>query len=276
VTDWYPGAKRSLTFPGSGSYVFGPYRGVLHSTEGSSLAGALGAYRSTGNYPHFTVDGATIEQHCPINVGATALEHRSGTIDTNRASAIQIEIVGKAAEAPGFPPALIANLAELMRWVEEQTGISFAGHRVFASTPVRMTDAEWAHFNSWCGHQHVPNQSHWDPGALLIDKLAPKNAAAPTSQVIVHPPIEFGDQVFSQRFTTPALDAQGRGWIMTNIPVAKVFSIVPLGPAPQRDGYDGPWNIPVLSKNDTGGVAEIAIEEANPGSVVSFEVWYTA
>jgi hypothetical protein len=34
-----------------------------------------------------------------------------------------------------------------------------------------MSDDEWNAFNGWCGHQHVPENSHWDPGKLNIDHL---------------------------------------------------------------------------------------------------------
>lgn len=31
-----------------------------------------------------------------------------------------------------------------------------------------MTTKQWERFNGICGHQHVPGNSHWDPGALDI------------------------------------------------------------------------------------------------------------
>jgi hypothetical protein len=191
MEDWCPFASRTWTAKGSGPHVAGPWRGTLHDTEGSTAAGALAAYQSTGDYPHFTVSEYVIEQHCPISVGATALKHPAGTIDTNRLSAVQIEIVGSCDRAYAtkyrlpyvgdFSAAQLANVAKVMRWIEAQTGIAFDGHAAFtatsASTAPRMSVDTWRRFNSWCGHQHVPNNDHWDPGQLPIDKLAPFGAA---------------------------------------------------------------------------------------------------
>jgi len=180
---WFPGGSsapvRSLP---TLSFVGGPFRGVLHTTEGSSYAGALGAYTASGNGPHFTVTFETgafkVYQHVSLNQASTALMHPSNTIDTNRLSAIQIEIVGTAADAPSFSDAYLQGLAGLMRWVEEQTGIQRTAPR-FEPYPqsgglnngVRFSDAMWASFNGWCGHQHVPHNDHGDPGAINITAL---------------------------------------------------------------------------------------------------------
>jgi peptidoglycan hydrolase-like protein with peptidoglycan-binding domain len=34
-----------------------------------------------------------------------------------------------------------------------------------------MSDDDWTKFNGICGHQHVPGNSHWDPGAMDIKGL---------------------------------------------------------------------------------------------------------
>jgi hypothetical protein len=34
-----------------------------------------------------------------------------------------------------------------------------------------MTEDEWNNFDGWCGHQHVPENEHWDPGKLDIGRL---------------------------------------------------------------------------------------------------------
>lgn len=69
MDDWYPAAERSRTFAGAGAFVSGfPPRGVLHSTEGSTIKSALDIYPKTKAYPHFTLDANTVEQHCKITV----------------------------------------------------------------------------------------------------------------------------------------------------------------------------------------------------------------
>lgn len=223
---WAVFASRTWTAPGSGAHVAGPWRGVLHTTEGSSTAGAIAAYRTSGNYPHFTVSEHSIEQHCPINVGATALKHPTGAVETNRMSAVQIEIVGSCDKAyaakytipyvPDFTAAQLANVAKVMRWVEEQTGIDFWTYPDFtavssASSAQRMSVQDWRTFNSWCGHEHVPNNSHWDPGTLNMQLLAPPRHDAP----IVQEDKDMSKFVDEYRWGNGAvvrIDAQGRAY----------------------------------------------------------------
>ena len=35
----------------------------------------------------------------------------------------------------------------------------------------RLTEDEWETFNGICGHEHVPNNTHWDPGAFDIKEF---------------------------------------------------------------------------------------------------------
>jgi hypothetical protein len=99
-------------------------------------------------------------------------------VETNRRSAIQIEIAWKAAEIDQLPEAMVERLWDWMRWVETQTGVQrsvypkFYGQEASGLHSVsRMTNDEWNAFDGWCGHQHVPENVHWDPGKLDIDKL---------------------------------------------------------------------------------------------------------
>jgi hypothetical protein len=39
---------------------------------------------------------------------------------------------------------------------------------------VRLSEAQWLSYNGWCGHAHVPNQEHWDPGKPDMAALLPK------------------------------------------------------------------------------------------------------
>lgn len=48
-----------------------PWRGVLHTTEGPTLASAISEFQSTNFWPHFTIDPAgAIDQHLPLTIGA--------------------------------------------------------------------------------------------------------------------------------------------------------------------------------------------------------------
>jgi hypothetical protein len=103
-TLFLPGVKR---VPGNhaGTFVPSPPKLVWHTTEGSSIDGAIGAYRQHNSWPHFTLDtnSGRLVQHLPMNRAGRALEHRRGTVETNRAHAIQVELVGSARESSGWP-----------------------------------------------------------------------------------------------------------------------------------------------------------------------------
>lgn len=270
---WCPFASRSLTFVGSPTFASGfPFRGVIHTVEGS-LSSALSTYKKTNSYPHFTVDGSKIEQHRPINVAATALAHPSGTIETNRACAIQIEVAGFAEKVDRIDDATWRNLANLMQWIEDETGIKhkFPAFKPYPSSygrknGVRFSDDAWRKCDFWVGHQHVPYNDHGDPGALPVHKLVMSSPA------VIGPIVQHGDDMQSQSFKTLPLDKDGNGYIDTRIPHDKFVSLVPLGPSPDRDGYGWPnW---YWSMNNTDGQARIAIEEGEPNKPVGFIAWF--
>lgn len=180
---WYPPAIRNEAVRDSGSFSSGaPSRGVLHTTESHSFTPRPDSYGGWHtSYPHFTAiersSGFEIYQHIPLNRAARALRNPAGGVQTNRHGAIQIEIVGKASESPSMSNRLLTGLAAWMRWVEKQTGIqqvspTFDGSAAYGvNGSARMAASVWNSFNGWCGHQHVPENDHWDPGRIPIDKL---------------------------------------------------------------------------------------------------------
>jgi hypothetical protein len=183
-SSWYPAATKSLGNPGA-AFNGGPFRGVLHTTEGGSAAGAIGAYKQHNSWPHFTVDrDGKVYQHIGIDVSARALQNRSGGVETNRDSAIQIEVVGWASK-PDWPLPQVAAMILLMRWIEAQTGIKPEGPTFGDSkqyglrNPLEFMPQDWDDFNGWCGHQHVPENDHWDPGAINLSNLLPTEVSMP-------------------------------------------------------------------------------------------------
>jgi Peptidase family M23/N-acetylmuramoyl-L-alanine amidase len=195
------------------------WKGVLHTTEGSSYAGARAAY-TDGGVPHFTVapdfqrNRGEIFQHFPLSSRATALRDENESLKENRAHAIQIEIVGTCDErnrgsfAQGlfikdWPGWYVAAIGRLMRWLEEHRGIDHASTVEWksfakggsagsfgASNGVRMSNAEFVGYSGWLGHQHVPDNVHGDPGDIDIAALLavkPKMAAAPKDATVPLP-----------------------------------------------------------------------------------------
>lgn len=163
--DWLPGN-------GGGAYVAGyPYRIVLHSTEGSTASGAVGAYREHNSWPHFTVDRDGVLQHVDTEVAARALKNPAGGVETNRARAVQIEVVGFAAKAK--PPETLARLRGLCRWIEKQHAIPQvfpAGPLTWPASGTRPANV-WRSNGGYYGHQQVPENDHVDPGIITPGDL---------------------------------------------------------------------------------------------------------
>lgn len=182
---WYPQATKDELANAGAFYIAYPWRGVLHTTEGATYTGARQAYIANKSAPHFTVtfEGGIFRarQHIPLNKAAKALRNLSGGVETNRVRCIQIEIVGYAANSGAFPGPYLDQLGYLMRWIEANTTIkreapTFYGQDAdftlaTANARQRFSNDQWLHFNGWCGHQHVPENTHWDPGAINIQHL---------------------------------------------------------------------------------------------------------
>ena len=176
---WHPNAIRNQVQSGIGAYLNVPAKGVLHTTEGSSLPGY------SGSHPHFTLDfkRKLLYQHIPVTSGAMALVNLSGGVETNRARAIQIELVGfsdanRARELGRSAWAVVnwtdddyAQIAELARWVERWCGVPRQCSVTFTNSHHSLSGAAWLSYAGWLGHQHVPENIHWDPNGLLIQKV---------------------------------------------------------------------------------------------------------
>lgn len=186
MTPQYPGAIQ-IPFLGAagGSYLTGvPFRGVIHTTETKDYTPSQTSYFGHSNPPHFTAvqraAGAEIYQHYNINVAARALANPTMPVDdvqTNRMAAIQIEICWVSEEIASLPAGIRDALRPLMRWIEVETGIQrvapqFYGDEAYGTGGIaRMSTQNWTQFNGWCGHQHVPENQHWDPGLIDIAYL---------------------------------------------------------------------------------------------------------
>ena len=182
---WLDGVTRVPASTDGGSMVGGPPRGVLHTTEGTTAAGAIAAMRQANSWSHLT---STFEdghlqtfQHIPLDRAARALRNPTGGVQTNRqgTACVQIEIVGFASHADQFTTGYLQGLAALMRQVEAATGIARRSTVTWKAYPssyglangVRLSDASWNGYAGWLGHQHVPENDHGDPGLINIAAL---------------------------------------------------------------------------------------------------------
>lgn len=286
---WYPPAIRD-PFPDAGGFVEGyTWRGVLHSTEGKDYDGARSVYKSGRVPPHFTGEleldadapegsGFHVWQHIPIDRAARALENPEGGVETNRAHCIQIEVVARA-DNPDWPLGLVDGIRRLMVWIEAQTGIrpwspTFQGAAAFGLKAMgRMTAYQWKRFDGWCGHQHVPENRHWDPGAInpvMAALLAREEVSPPMIPAPVHDYEEATTKTI-QLHIGP-LDKDGNGWGdwqpglgRDPVPVAVTL----LGPSPADDGYWPNQAGVQLSAQPRGGSLRVVVRGGTPGDTVT-------
>jgi hypothetical protein len=204
----YPGASTAYwygsRYPGSAmeSNVI-----VWHTTEGTSLPGYSGG-TSAPNFtakPDFKAKRLVWYQHFDFDVSARALVNKAGGVETNTLNVCQVEIVGtcdpstharwaKAGYAhlytPDLPDWAIRDLGAFARWANVNHGVPLSSGLTFKAYPssygnssVRMSASRWNAFKGHCGHQHVPENDHGDPGALPMAAIltAAKGGAPSTS-----------------------------------------------------------------------------------------------
>lgn len=176
-------------------------KALAHTTEGTSIDGAVSAYRAYP--PHLIVDPWRRRkvQHVDLERAAYALWNA----DADDSRCYQIEIVGFAAQTHTWPDEALRWLGtEVARPLHEYAGVPYVvvwkgfrrdGEMPYAladpDSPLRLTQAELDRFSGWLGHQHIPGDSHWDPGGLDVPKIL----------------------AFAQEKEQPDMDATERAWL---------------------------------------------------------------
>lgn len=174
---------------------------VLHTTEGPSWPGYAGgtvAPNYTGMPPVGHTNGSW-RAHFPDEKSSRAMENRGGGVQTNTQNSVQVELIGtcdpknkKSWNGKGIQRAGVdyvywpdANeeqlewLADFVLDMHKRHGLQLRAPFPFNAYPSsygnnngdRMTFAEWNKFAGICGHQHVPENSHGDPGDLDVDRV---------------------------------------------------------------------------------------------------------
>lgn len=162
-------------------------RGVQHTTEGSTIEGALSAYKAHNDAPTFTLGHdakgrVRILQHVQLGHAARALENHPGGVETNRVVVAQIELVGVSQVKKWLPaPAVDDALASLYAALHAAAAIPF----VHVANPGRST-LRWRRKPGWYGHADVPENSHVDPRGLDYAALF-SLAAEITAKPVVKP-----------------------------------------------------------------------------------------
>lgn len=182
VAVWVPNDRN-----GGGTYdTTYPWRIVIHEIQGND---SLGMIASHPYPPHRWYDPISRDLHetVPLDRSAFALyQYPHNPTKTNKGRALQVEVAGFTSATADETDQMLRNIAEdvvvpLVQFARSQGGdidltdirpivsLSFAAREDWQG---RMSDAEWREFNGICGHMHVPQNDHWDPGAMDLHKIA--------------------------------------------------------------------------------------------------------
>lgn len=207
TTQWYqddwPGSLMNLT---AATMV-----GVVHTTETMSWPGYEGgktAPNYTGFGPLKGISSGQWRAHFPDERSSRALRNLSGGVETNTLNSVQIELIGtcdpKHARSwngegkkfagkdyiywPKASDSQLMWLAGLLADLHLRHGLRLAAP-TFVAYPEsygpggqRFSFAKWRAFAGVCGHQHVPENVHGDPGNINMPKVLSfvKQLIAPT------------------------------------------------------------------------------------------------
>lgn len=163
-----------LTTPGD--FVRGGWKLVWHTTESPSGHGVdaiANVLYTKGAEVHCVIDPETgrVHQMVPFDNFARGLMHPNGTPETNRANCIQVEICGYASKSDEWPKSYYEHLAALAVLIEHRKPIPRKAPRRFSTKPNRYSPTGFVGVKGHVGHQHVPHNDHWDPGALRAPYL---------------------------------------------------------------------------------------------------------
>jgi hypothetical protein len=183
---WLPGYEHQPVYGAGLSAGPGAPKVGAHTTETGpgSLQPLINHWRVNwgSGLPHFIQEGSRIVQLLAINVGAYTAQNRAGGADINRSGPmVQSEVVSRSAD--GWDDETYETFG---RWLAD---LKRAGHdfdvelhpRFYGanegivlareSSPIRFTAAQFDGFNGWLGHQHFPENDHWDPGRIDADRI---------------------------------------------------------------------------------------------------------
>src|SRR5262245_1721749 len=166
---------------------------LLHTTEGSSVEGAVAAYQANNSWPHETVDyrfGYVPRRvgHLTADRAARSLRNESGGVETNRDGVYQVEVVGRAERPQDINWERLAR--EIMGPLCAQLAIPVVSAVTWVAYPdsyglgaaQRLSGSAWDFYEGILGHQHAPENTHGDPGAIPIKAML--EAAAPAPQPV--------------------------------------------------------------------------------------------
>jgi hypothetical protein len=165
-----PGGKPYYPMATDGQIV------VLHTTEGSSVAGAVGVLKAKSSGPHFIVGEGRIVQTRPVGAQGASLH-----APENQYPVLQIEAVGNSrVKLYSLPESTEKPLAAILAWAVTNLNVPLQRPTdlwkddcsdmplPWAANNKRRQQKIWPLHKGIYGHVEVTNQGpswHFDPGA---------------------------------------------------------------------------------------------------------------
>lgn len=162
---------------------------VIHTTEGMGWP----TYNGGGSAPHDTIRplpgvGIQVRKHIAYNRFGKALMNLPGGVETNRRGALQFELIGTCDPKhkgksewfywPDADDVVLEALADYLKPIMDLYKIPAKAPKFLPypssygnKSGQRLSGQEWLSFHGIVGHQHVPENTHGDPGNFPIDKL---------------------------------------------------------------------------------------------------------
>lgn len=191
-----PGGKPFFPMPTDGG-IF-----VVHTTEGSTVAGALATLAAAGDGPHFVAGENRLVQCRPVGVQGASLHPQQ-----NRFPVIQVECVGfSQTHLYSLPDPTGKPLAALLAWAVKNLAVPLKRPSQLWKDNMSDCPLPWAtatnarrktgiwdqHLPGIYGHievQHQEPTNHFDPGALnytllftaVNALLGPQEVASPAA-----------------------------------------------------------------------------------------------
>lgn len=199
MSGYAPADAKTQWFTGWEASTIDPNVEVIHTTEGTDWP----TYEGGSKAPHYTAKPdmqacrLRFRQHFPETSSARALRNLAGGVETNTLNCRQIELVGTCDPLhrkrwnglvagvdyiywPEAPEWALNDLADYLADGARRLNIPVQAPEFlpypasFGPSRVRFSFAKWRKWMGWCGHQHVPEQDHGDPGKLPVGKLLDK------------------------------------------------------------------------------------------------------
>lgn len=206
----YPGADQTHRYQGTyGGDAMEVNVVCLHTTEGRTLPDYDGGSTAPNltAVPDFAARRLRWYQHFDIDVSSRALVNLRGGVETNTLNVVQVELVGTCDPTthkkwgaashiywPEAPDWALRDAADFLAWAHANHGVVLTGPAKWPAYPTsyanggqqRMTFDQWKDFRGVCGHMHVPENDHGDPGAIdfaTLIKYAKDAAGSPTTPI---------------------------------------------------------------------------------------------